>query len=66
MKKISHIKKVFYTLLIAFAIIMFWRGVWGLMDKLLFPNNHVLSYVISLILGIVILYYTKNLLKHLV
>ena len=66
MKLKNHLRKVFYTLLIAFAIISFWRGVWGLMDIYLFPKHHPLSLIISLLVGILILYSTNHLIKHLV
>ncbi len=39
----------------AFAAVSFWRGIWGLMDVYLFPQNSALSYLISLIIGIFIL-----------
>lgn len=54
-------KKIFYILLIAFAIVSFWRGVWQLSNLYLFPNNLLLSNLISLAVGVVILYYTKHL-----
>lgn len=66
MKKESHIKKIIYTIIIAFAVVSFWRGVWGLMDLYLFPQNHLISYSISLILGILILSLNKNLIDRLV
>jgi len=62
----NHIKRVFYTIIIAFAIISFWRGCWHLMDTYLFPNNPLLSSLISIFLGVLILSSTKNLIKHLV
>lgn len=61
----SHIKEVIFTLLIALAIVLFWRGTWGLLDIYLFPNDYFLSYVISILAGILILYLNKNLLKKL-
>ena len=42
-------------LIAAFAIVNFWRAVWGLLDIYLFPNNYPLSLMVSLIIGIVIL-----------
>jgi len=42
------------TILIAGAIIMFWRGVWGLMDVYLFPNDPPLSYGISFIISVLL------------
>lgn len=59
-------KKISLTILVAFAIISFWRGVWQLMDFYLFPNNYVLSNWISLFLGLGILILTKNLIEKLV
>jgi hypothetical protein len=61
-----HVKKVVFTIIAAFAIISFWRGIWGLLDLYLFPNNYELSYWISLFIGILILFLTKNLIKKLV
>ena len=34
--------------------IAIWRGVWGIFDSFVFPNNKLLSYLISIILGIIL------------
>ena len=60
------IKKVVHTLLIALAIVAFWRGVWGLMDIYLFPNNAIVSFSVSLVIGILILSVTEKLTEHLI
>jgi len=60
-----RIRKVLYTIIIAFAIVAFWRGVWGLMDLYLFPNNHTLSLWISVFVGLAILYTTKHVIDKL-
>lgn len=60
----NKIKETAHVLLIALAIIMFWRGVWGLMDHYLFPDNPALSYVLSIATGILILYLTENIGEH--
>lgn len=44
------------TLVIIFAIIMVWRGVWGLLDTFLFPGWPLFSYIVSILLGALILY----------
>lgn len=44
------------TVVIVLAIITFWRGVWGLLDIYLFPGSPVLSNLVSIALGILILY----------
>ena len=59
-------KKILSTIILGLAIVLFWRGAWGLMDVYLFPKSIVLSYTISLFLGIFILYLTKNLIDKLV
>lgn len=59
-KKKRSFRHISYILLIAFAIVSFWRGVWQLSDLYLFPDNPLLSNLISLIMGILILYLTKH------
>lgn len=44
------------TLVVILAIIMLWRGVWGLLDTYLFPGSPVFSYLVSIALGALILY----------
>jgi hypothetical protein len=53
------------ALLIAFAVISFWRGIWGLMDEFLFPKDLPVSYLVSLILGLIILILTGYATKEL-
>lgn len=65
-KKKRNFKKILYTVIIAFAIVSFWRGVWGLMDLYFFPNNLPLSFSVSILIGILILYLTKHLIDDLV
>jgi len=61
----KEIQKIVYALLIGIAIISFWRGVWGLLDLYLFPSNQVLSLFSSVILGLVILFFTHKIIKEL-
>jgi len=44
----------------AFAIVSFWRGVWGLMDLYLFPGNEILSLSVSVIIGLVVLWLIRR------
>lgn len=44
------------TLVVILAIIMLWRGVWGLLDTYLFPGSPMFSYLVSIALGALILY----------
>jgi hypothetical protein len=50
----SHHQTIF-ALIIAIAVISLWRGIWGLMDEYLFPNNYELSLWISVAIGLAIL-----------
>ena len=64
-KKKRNLRNILFTIIIAFAIVSFWRGIWGLMDLYLFPGNQVVSLSVSVLLGIIILYLTKHLLTNL-
>ncbi|MBU1198830.1 MAG: hypothetical protein KKF46_02020 [Nanoarchaeota archaeon] len=55
-----------FAVVIAFAVIAFWRGIWGLMDLYLIPNNPSLSYLLSIIIGLVILIGTHYTVKELI
>lgn len=52
-------------MLIATAVVLFWRGTWGILDLLIFPNNPVVSYLASFVLGIGILAATHKFVKEL-
>ncbi len=41
--------------LVFFGAVSLWRGAWGLMDLHIFPENSTLSYLVSLIIGCLIL-----------
>ncbi|HEX7018187.1 MAG TPA: hypothetical protein VF209_04750 [Patescibacteria group bacterium] len=62
-------KKAFYistkAILIGTAVVLFWRGMWGMLDLYLFPHNLTLSYFFSLLAGILVLYATHYLVKGL-
>ena len=61
-------KKLINNFLIAVAIILIWRGIWYILDYIdfyLFSNNHVLTAVGGIILGILILYIPDKDLKEL-
>jgi uncharacterized membrane-anchored protein len=54
------------VILVAAAVISFWRGLWGLMDVYLFPNNYSLSLISSVIIGLLILILTRYARKELI
>lgn len=42
-------------LLLAIGVVAVWRGVWGLMDLYIFPNDLIMSFTASIIIGVVLL-----------
>jgi hypothetical protein len=61
----KNIKNNFKIFLLAVAIVAVWRGVWGLMDIYLFPNNRLLSFISSIIIGVFVLYFNDRRLNEL-
>lgn len=56
-RKFKKKHKILHILLVAFAVVMFWRGAWGILDTYFFPGNHLVSYTISIALAFIILYF---------
>lgn len=63
--KLKTEHKITFAIVIGFAVVAFWRGVWGLLDVYLFPDNPSLSLWLSALLGIAILVITGYLSKEL-
>ena len=42
------------------GIIIVWRGIWGILDIFIFPENQLLSYLSSIILGFILLLIDGN------
>ena len=58
MKKNKFKTFIFQFLLILsglVGVVMLWRGVWGILDIYLFPDNKFISYVFSIFIGFIIL-----------
>jgi len=53
------------NIIIAIGVVLVWRGVWHMADMYLFPNNPLLSNIVSLVIGILILYLPDGSLHHL-
>lgn len=64
-KKLKSNHQTTFAIIIAFAVISFWRGLWGLFDVYLFPENYVLSLWASIITGLVILIATHYTVREL-
>jgi len=45
-----------HVLIMATAIVMFWRGVWGILDVFLIPHHELVSSVLSIFIAFVVLY----------
>ncbi|MBP6913057.1 MAG: hypothetical protein KBC00_00395 [Candidatus Levybacteria bacterium] len=61
----DSVYKVFRLLLIALIIILVWRGINGLINEFLFPENEILSDVASIVIAVVIFVLAKIRLKEL-
>lgn len=64
-KKKKRSKQIILSLGVGISLIAFWRGIWGLMDLYIFPNNYELSLWLSLLAGLAVLYLTHHLIKEL-
>ncbi len=61
-KKIQELEthhQVIFALMIAFALVSFWRGMWGLLDIYLLPESPTLSLWVSVVIGVVVLIMTN-------
>ncbi|MFC1647942.1 hypothetical protein ACFL1B_00630 [Nanoarchaeota archaeon] len=58
--------QIIFAILIAFAVISIWRGLWGMWDFYIYPNNYELSLWISFVVGLVILLLTGYATKELI
>jgi len=57
----------FYLIFTATALIMFWNGIWGILDHYLFPGNPLLSDSICIVVGLAFLFFNDfsfNELEH--
>ncbi len=64
--KLESKYQTLFAIIIAFAVISFWRGIWGLMGIYMFPDNLPLSFLVSILIGLVILAATHYTTKELV
>ena len=53
----KNIKTNLQLIMLAVGVVAVWRGVWGFLDLYLFPNDQILSFSISIIVGLAILYF---------
>lgn len=54
----------FYSIMIAVAFIMVWRGLKGLMDLYIFPEKPTLSFIFTTVIGLTLLFVNNFNLKE--
>ncbi len=64
-KRLKKNHKRVFAVIIATAIILVWRGLWGLADLYIFPNNELYSYTVSITVGLIILISSHYMIKGL-
>lgn len=64
-RKFKKKYRIAHILMVFFAIILFWRAVWGILDMYLFPDQKLLGYILSLGVAFAILYFDDFHLKEL-
>ena len=52
----EKLKSALHIFLLLTAIVLIWRGIWGLADLYLFPKDETLSLFFSIIIGLIILF----------
>lgn len=55
-KKSAKNNEVWRTVMIGVSVVLFWRGTWGLMDIYLFPDSKAAGYILSIVLGLCLLF----------
>ena len=59
-KKFTKVVKYNFSMVfIVIGVVMIWRSLWGFMDMYLFPDNYLYSNIASLIIWLIILYFSR-------
>jgi len=64
LSKLKHSHQVLFSIAISLAMVLFWRGIWGLADLFLFPDDLVMSFAVSVVVGLAILIATGFIVKQ--
>lgn len=54
-KKLLDKNKTLRIIVDFFAIVIMWRGVWGIMDVFIFPHNELYSSLVSIAIGFILI-----------
>ncbi|MBT4349949.1 hypothetical protein HOD19_04215 [bacterium] len=57
LQRLKKTNRNVYSIIIGLGILLYWRGLWGLLDLYLFPGNELISYSISIVVGLAILFF---------
>lgn len=52
-------------MIIGFAVVMIWRGIWNFLDHYLFPEFFIFSNIISIFIGVLLLLFLEKDLENL-
>jgi hypothetical protein len=53
------------NIIIVTAVVFVWRGLWNLMDIYVFPENPAISNIVSILIGLLLLYLPDDDIKEL-
>lgn len=56
----------YITLINIVGIVLVWRGLWNLMDQYIFPDKPLLSNIVTILVGLFLLYLPDHDIKELV
>ena len=55
----------YHVILTAVAIVMVWRGIWNLLDEYMIMGHPLLNNLVSIVIGIILLYFLDRNLRKL-
>lgn len=55
-KKKNKFHEFIRIVIVATSIVLFWWGVWGLLDLYFFPDNLTVGYILGAALGLLLLF----------
>ncbi len=64
-RKFKRKHKLLHILLVAFAVVMFWWGAWGILDDYFLPENELARYLLAILIAFIVLYFDDFHLKEL-
>lgn len=64
-RKFKKRHRVLHILIVAIAVVMFWRGIWQILDIYLFPGNQFISSAACILIAFLVLYLDDFHLKEL-